>query len=97
MNTKAGPNRSRLFTRHTYRVKYIVDSKYQHMDIDELKNELNMARQRLQDVEETFNFTLANTNTHLADAMVLDFEQELYDSRDLVAELEAIIKNKSPE
>ena len=68
-----------------------MDPKYESMSLDELKRELELARVRLKDVEETFNFTLANTNTHLADAMVLEFEQDLYDHRDLVADLSELI------
>ena len=56
-----------------------------------MRRELEQARDRLVDIEETFNFTLANTNTHLADAMVLEFEQELYEQRDLVARLESLL------
>ena len=65
---------------------------YNNMDRETLQRELDIARDRLKDIEETFNFTLANTNTHLADAMVLEFEQELYEHRELVAKLERLIE-----
>lgn len=61
------------------------------MDRAALHRELDLARERLKDVEETFNFTLANTNTHLADSMVLEFEQDLYDHREIVARLEELL------
>jgi len=61
------------------------------MDRDTLEKELRIARERLEDIETTFNFTLANTNTHLADAMILDFEQELYEHRELVTRLELLL------
>ena len=65
------------------------------LDTEGLKAELQLARERLQDVEETFNFTLANTNTHLADSMVLEFEQELYEHRNKVARLESLLRERS--
>lgn len=61
----------------------------------ELEQALKKAQQRLDDVEDTFNFTLANTNTHLADAMVLEFEQDLYEHRDIVASIKEHLKKVS--
>lgn len=61
------------------------------MDKETLKRELKLAKDRLEDIESTFNFTLANTNTHLADSMVLEFEQELYEQRALVKKLELLL------
>jgi len=69
-----------------------MNKPYEQMDTEALRKELEIARNRLEDIEETFNFTLANTNTHLADAMVLEFEQELYEHRELVAKLESLLK-----
>lgn len=59
----------------------------------ELMDALGQARERLQDTEETFNFMLANTNDHLADSMVLEFEQDLYEHRDIVTILESRLKD----
>ena len=72
-----------------------MDKKYTDMTRTELQQALESARERLDDVEETFNFTLANTNTHLADSMVLEFEQDLYEHRDIVASIEEHLKNLS--
>jgi fumarate hydratase class II len=71
-----------------------MDKPFEQLDTDTLRTELELARERLTDVEETFNFTLANTNTHLADAMVLEFEQELYEHRETVAKLESLLQKK---
>lgn len=68
-----------------------MEKHYEQMDRSSLLRELKLAKDRLQDIEETFNFTLANTNTHLADAMVIEFEQELYEHRELVARLETLL------
>jgi len=68
-----------------------MKSHYEEMDKDTLKKELRLAKDRLEDIESTFNFTLANTNTHLADSMVLEFEQELYEHRALVRKLELLL------
>lgn len=71
---------------------FTMEDIFEKMGREDLQKELDLARERLKDVEETFYFTLANTNTHLADAMVLEFEQDLYDHRDIVARLEELLR-----
>ena len=51
----------------------------------EAETALEKAREVLADVEETFEFTCANTNAHLADAMIEQFDEELKESRAEVA------------
>lgn len=69
-----------------------MEEPFEAMDRKTLEQKLRIARERLDDVEATFNFTLANTNTHLADSMVLEFEQDLYEHRELVARLESLLR-----
>ena len=45
------------------------------------------------DVEETFEFTCANTNAHLANSMIEQFEEELIESRADVARLEKLLES----
>ncbi len=54
---------------------------------------LEKARAVLADVEETFEFTCANTNAHLADSMIEQFDEELKESRAEVARLEGLLSN----
>ena len=68
-----------------------METHYEGMDKETLKRDLKLAKERLEDIESTFNFTLANTNTHLADSMLLEFEQELYEHRELVMKLESLL------
>ena len=74
-------------------IEYTMENGFEGRDRESLERELSLARERLEDIEATFNFTLANTNTHLADAMVLEFEQELYEQREEVARLEALLRD----
>jgi hypothetical protein len=59
----------------------------------EVKAALAKARDLLADVEETFEFTCANTNAHLADAMIENFDEELHESRAEVARLEKLLES----
>ena len=61
------------------------------MGREELEALLAKARDVLHDVEETFEFTCANTNAHIADAMINQFDEELAESRAEVARLENLI------
>ncbi len=62
------------------------------MGREELEAALLKARDVLHDVEETFEFMCANTNDHIADAMINHFDEELAESRAEVAGLEKLIQ-----
>ena len=64
------------------------------MPIEELRKVLQKAREILDDIEETFEFTCANTNAHLADSMIEEFDVELQENRAIVKMLEDILKEK---
>ncbi len=72
-----------------------MDTNYADMTREELQEALKVASDRLCDVEETTNFTLATTNTHHAASIVLEFEQDLYEHRDIVASIEQHLKKLS--
>ena len=62
------------------------------MGREEVEAALLKAREVLHDVEETFEFTCAHTNAHLADVMIEQFDEELSESRAEVARLEKLLK-----
>ena len=61
------------------------------MSRQEAEAALEKAREVLADVEETFEFTCAHTNTHLADALIEQFDEELQECRAVVARLEKLL------
>ncbi|MCK4910689.1 MAG: hypothetical protein KAR83_03555 [Thermodesulfovibrionales bacterium] len=63
-----------------------------NMGREELEALLLKARDVLYDVEETFEFTCANTNDHIADAMINQFDEELAEGRAEVARLEELLE-----
>lgn len=63
------------------------------MSRGEIEAALLKARDVLHDVEETFEFTCANTNAHLADVMIEQFDEELIESRAEVARLEKLLED----
>ena len=67
---------------------------YRAMSIEGLRKVLEKAREDLADIEETFEFTCANTNAHLADAMIEEFDVELQENREFVKMLKGLLAEK---
>lgn len=64
-----------------------------NMSRDDLKAALAKAREVLADVEETVEFTCANTNAHLADSLIEQSFNELDECRAEVARLESLLED----
>lgn len=61
------------------------------MSKEELEAELGRLKEKLVDVEDTFNFNLAHTAAHLSSSLVAEHEEELNELREKIARIEKLL------
>jgi archaellum component FlaC len=65
-----------------------VKKEYTSMSRPQLAAEVKRLKDRLEDMEDTFEFNLANTSAHISGELVEEHERELEALRTEIAELE---------
>jgi archaellum component FlaC len=68
-----------------------VRKDYMSMSRSQLAAEVDKLKGRLEDMEDTFEFNLANTSAHISGELVAKHERELEDLRTEIAELERLL------
>jgi len=64
---------------------------YSIMSKDELSAELRRLKNELEDLEDTFQFNLANTSAHLSSGAVTAHEEEIAELKEQIAKVESLL------
>jgi archaellum component FlaC len=64
---------------------------YSTMNKDELAAELKRLKNEVEDLEDTFQFNLANTSAHLSSGAVAEHEEEIAELKELIAKVESLL------
>lgn len=67
----------------------------ENMTTEELIAELKRLQNELEDLEDTFNFNMANTPDHHNEGMIREHEDEMDEYRQRIRQVEKLIKGRN--
>lgn len=76
-----------------------MEKRYEDMGVEELRKELGLQREYLEDFEETHSFNIGKTSAHIGASLFATIQGEFEEERMIYIErintLEALIKDKT--